>query len=381
MKSNRIRLFLFGLAALGAAAFGAYRVFMHETPLQTVLATQGVVPVRITGPGTVQARVPVTLGARVTATVSALHADQGDVVKRGQLLAQLDDRDLSAKRASVTGQQDALARNAKAARANIAKAQADADLARSKRRRDAELFATGYLSRASLDASDAALRAAEANLDSTQETFAAREAETGTLAQEARFADAVLSFTRIVAPMDGVIIQRSAEVGSTVVPGSPMFRMVDPATLWVATRIDESVVGRVRTGMPASIRLRTGDVLPGKVARIARQSDAATRELEVNVAFDVPPERFAIDQEAEVTIRAGEDKGLVLPIRVLVQSQGRQGVMVVRDGRAQFQAVETGAADGATVLIRKGIATQDTVIAAPRGVKQGMRVRGGGAPG
>lgn len=381
MKTNRIRIALFALAALGAAAFGVYRAFLHATPVQTIAARQGVVAVRITGPGTVQARIPVTLGARVTATVTALHADQGDLVKRGQLLAQLDDRDLSARRASVTGQQDTLARNAKAARANVAKAQADADLARSKRRRDAELFATGYLSRASLDASDAALRAAEANLESTKETFAAREAETGTLLQEARFADAVLSFTRIVAPMDGVIIQRSAEAGSTVVPGSPMFRMVDPATLWVATRIDESVVGRVRTGMPASIRLRTGDVLPGKVARIARQSDAATRELEVNVAFDVPPERFAIDQEAEVTIHAGEDKGLVLPIGVLVQSQGRQGVMVVRDRRAQFQAVETGAADSATVLVRKGISAQDTVIAAPRGVKQGMRVRGIDAPG
>lgn len=381
MNSNRIGIALLAIAALGAGAFGVYRGFFHATPVQTVAARQGVVPVRITGPGTVQARIPVTLAARVTATVSALHADQGDVVKRGQLLARLDDRDLSARRASVTGQQDALARNAKAARANIAKAQADADLARSKRRRDAELFATGYLSQASLDASDAALRAAEANLDGTKETFAAREAETGTLLQEARFADAVLSFTRIVAPMDGVIIQRSAEVGSTVVPGSPMFRMVDPATLWVATRIDESVVGRVRTGMPASIRLRTGDVLPGKVARIARQSDAATRELEVNVAFDAPLERFAIDQEAEVTIHAGEDKGLVLPVGALVQAQGKQGVMIVRDGRARFQAVETGAADAAMVLIRRGIAAGNSVIAAPQGVKPGARVRSSDAPG
>ncbi|MBI3373777.1 MAG: efflux RND transporter periplasmic adaptor subunit [Betaproteobacteria bacterium] len=381
MKTNRIPIALLAFAVLAAAAFGVYRGFLHATPVQTVAARQGAMPVRITGPGTVQARIPVTLGARVTATVTAVHADHGDSVKRGQLLAQLDDRDLSAKRASVTGQQDTLQRNAKAARANIVKAQADVDLARSKKRRDAELFATGYLSQASLDASDAALRAAEANLDNTKETFAAREAETGTLSQEARFADAVLSFTRIAAPMDGVIIQRLAEVGSTVVPGSPMFRMVDPATLWVATRIDESVVGRVRPGMPASIRLRTGEVLPGKVARIARQSDAATRELEVNVAFDVPPERFAIDQEAEVTIHAGEDKGLMLPIGALVQYQGKQGVMIVRDGRAQFQAVETGAADTATVLVRKGVAAEDAVIAAPQSVKPGMRVRGSDTPG
>ena len=381
MKTNRIRVALLVLAALAAAAFGVYRAFLHATPLQTVAASEGVVPVRITGPGTVQARVPVTLAARVTATVTRVHADQGDAVKRGQVLALLDDRDLVAKRGSVAGQQETLLRNVKAAQANLAKAQADLELARSKHRRDAELFGKGYLSQATLDASIAALRAAEASLDNASATLAAREAESGTLAQEARFADAVVSFARIVAPMDGVIVQRLAEVGNTVVPGSPIFRMVDPAALWVATRVDESVVARVRVGMPASIRLRTGETLPGNVARIARQSDAATRELEVNVAFDAPPERFAIDQEAEVTINAGGEKGLVVPVGALVQSQGKQGVLVVRDGRAQFQDVQTGAADAATVVIHKGVAAGEAVISAPQGVKPGTRARGVGASG
>jgi len=381
MKTIRFRIVLLALAALAAAAFGLYRAFLHATPLQTVAAAEGAVPVRITGPGTVQARAPVTLAARVTATVTRLHADQGDAVRRGQVLALLDDRDLVAKRGSVAGQQETLLRNVKAAQANLAKAQADLELARSKHRRDADLFGKGYLSQAALDASIAALRSAEAGLDNASATLAARGAESGTLAQEARFADALISFARIVAPMDGVIVQRLAETGNTVVPGSPIFRMVDPAALWVATRVDESVVARVRTGMPASIRLRTGETLSGRVARIAWQSDAATRELEVDVAFDAPPERFAIDQEAEVTISAGEEKGLVVPVAALVQNQGKQGVLVVRDGRAQFQGVQTGAADAATVVIRSGITVGDAVIAAPQGVKPGTRVRGIPAPG
>lgn len=381
MKTNRFRIVLLAIAALAAAAFGVYRAFLHATPLQTVAAAEGVVPVRITGPGTVQARVPVTLSARVTATVTRLHADQGDAVRRGQVLALLDDRDLVAKRGSVAGQQETLLRNVKATQANLAKAQADLELARSKHRRDVDLFGKGYLSQATLDVSIAALRSAEAGLDNASATLAAREAESGTLAQEARFADAVISFARIVAPMDGVIVQRLAETGNTVVPGSPIFRMVDPATLWVATRVDESVVARVRVGMPASIRLRTGETLSGQVARIARQSDAATRELEVNVAFDAQPERFAIDQEAEVTISAGEEKGLVVPVAALVQHQGKQGVLVVRDGQAQFQDVQTGAADATTVVIRKGMAAGEAVIAAPQGVKPGTRVRAMAASG
>lgn len=381
MNTNPIRITLLALAALAAGAFGLYRAFLHATPLQTIAAAQGVVPVRITGPGTVQARAPVTLGARITATVTRLHADQGDTVRRGQVLALLDDRDLVARRGSVAGQQETLLRNVTAARANVAKAQADLELAQSKHRRDAELFGKAYLSQATLDATVAALRSAEAGLDNSKATLAARESEARTLAHEARLADAVISFARIVAPMDGVIVGRLAETGNTVVPGSPIFRMVDPAALWVATRVDESVVARVRVGMAASIRLRTGETLPGKVARIARQSDAATRELEVDVAFDTPPERFAIDQEAEVTIAAGEEQGVVVPVSALVQNQGRQGVLVVREGRAQIQDVQTGAADATTVVIRKGMAAGESVIAAPLGVKPGTRVRSLSVPG
>lgn len=375
MKANRFRIALLSLAALAAAAFGVYRVFLHAAPLQTVAAAEGVVPVRITGPGTVQARAPVTLAARVTATVTRLLADQGDAVRRGQVLALLDDRDLVARRGSVAGQLETLARNLKASQANLAKAQADLELARGRHRRDVELFGKGYLSQATLDASIAGLRSAEAGLDNARATLAGREAEGGTLAQEARYADAVISFARIAAPMDGVIVQRLAETGNTVVPGSPIFRVVDPGALWVATRVDESVVARVRVGMPASIRLRTGETLPGKVARISRLSDAATRELEVDVAFDAPPERFAIDQEAEVTISAGEEKGVVVPVAALLQYQGKQGVLVVRDGRAQFQDVQTGAADAAAVVIRNGVAAGDSVIAMPQGVKPGTRAR------
>src|SRR3972149_4714678 len=92
------------------------------------------------------------LAARVPATVTRLNADQGDAVRRGQILALLEDRDLVAKRGSVAGQQETLLRNVKAAQANLAKAQADLVLARGKHRRDTDLFAKGFLSQATLAA-------------------------------------------------------------------------------------------------------------------------------------------------------------------------------------------------------------------------------------
>jgi len=136
------------------------------------------------------------------------------------------------------------------------------------------------------------------------------------------------------------------------------------------------VVGRVKPGQVASIRLRSGDVLPGRVARIARQSDAATRELDVHVAFDAVPQRFAIDQEAEVSIAVGEDRGLLVPLAALTRDRtGRQGVLVVDGGRTRFQPVETGGADAAQALVRKGLAGGESVVAVSADAAANQRVR------
>ncbi len=296
------------------------------------------------------------------------------------MLVTLDDRDLSARRGVVAGQQEALLRNTEGARAALLKAQADLELARSRQRRDVDLLAKGFVSQAVVDGSNAALDGAAAGVEAAKASLAAREADARSLSQEARYSDAVLSYTRIVAPMDGVVVQRLGEVGNTVVPGTPLLKIVDPKTLWVATRVDESVVGRVQPGQVASIRLRSGEVLPGKVARIARQSDAATRELDVHVAFDAVPQRFAIDQEAEVSIDVGEDRGLLVPLAALTQDRtGRQGVLIVEGGegggRTRFQAVESAGADASHALIRKGLVGGEAVVAVAAGVTADQRVR------
>lgn len=363
---------LLGLVAVGAAAWR----FGRALNVAVAVPATGAIQAHVTGPGSVQARVPVTLSARINATVTQLAVDVGDAVRQGQLLATLDDREQSARRGVVSGQQESLLRNTEGAKAALAKARADFELARSKQRRDAELLAQGFVSQAVVDTSDAALGSAAAGVDAARAALAAREADGRSLSQESRYADTVLSYSRIVAPMDGVVVQRLAEVGNTVVPGSALLKLVDPRSLWVATRVDESVVGRVQVGQPATIRLRSGEHYSGKVARIARQSDAATRELDVHVAFDRVPQRFAIDQEAEVSIAVGEDRGIVVPLRALTRDRaGRQGVLVVDDGRTRFQPVETGSADARQVLVRKGLDGHERVVAEAAGVADRQRVR------
>jgi len=352
---KRWRMILIGAALLLAGLLG-FRFFASNGTPETVSVAQGEVELRITGPGTVQARVPVTVAARVSAQVLSVHADHGERVRRGQLLAVLDDRDLAAKQAAAHAGRESGVRNIGAAEANLAKAQAELELARSRHKRDAELYRAAFISQSAYDASAQGLNASEAAVNNAAALLAARRAEVQGVAAEVSYAETARSHTRIKAPMDGLIIQRSVEPGSMVGPNSTLFRMVDPKTLWIAARIDEALVGRIEEGMPALIRLRSGEEHTGRVARISRQSDAATRELEVNVAFDAPPERFAIDQEAEVSILSGVVRGPAVPVAALVRRDGREGVMVLREGRKVFQPVRVAASDGRLAVIAEGLA-------------------------
>jgi RND family efflux transporter MFP subunit len=336
------------VAALALAATAGWWLKGGQL-VAVVKAEDGTLDELVRGPARVQARVPVTLSARVTAAVIAIEADIGDPVQKDQVLVRLDDLDLKARVASAT--------------AALARARADLALAESNERRDREVFKKGYISSAAMDAT-ALLRQAKA-------------AEVAATAEELKLAEAQASYATLRAPMDGVVVARLAEPGDTAAPGAPILRLVDPTTLQAVARIDETEIGRIQPGMPALIRLRAGGEVTGTVARIALEADAVARELEVEIAFDARPARFAIDQEAEVAIRVGTARGLLIPASAVVRQDGQPGVLLVRDGRARFQPIETGASGNGIILVRKGLSAGDAIVRAAQSVKPGARVRAG----
>jgi RND family efflux transporter MFP subunit len=339
--------------AVGAAAalVTAAAWFLRGVPtVEVVRVAEGAIEETVRGPAQIQARVPVTLSARLTAAVVAMAADVGDRVRQGQVLVRLDDRDVRAR--------------VSAASAALARARADLALADSNQRRDREVFERGYISPAAMEAT-ATLRSA-------------KEAEVAAAGEELRYAETFASHAHLTASMDGVVVARLAEVGDMVAPGTAILRLVDPRTLQAVARIDETVAGRIQPGMPAVIRLRAGGEATGKVARIGLEADAAARELEVEVAFDEPPARFAIDQEAEVAIRVGSARGLVVPLSAVARLEGRPGVIVVRQGRALFQPIETAAIGDGQLIVREGLAAGDLVVREAQSVRPGTRVRTAG---
>lgn len=352
-----------------------YRLFWNRNPVAVVMVKEDEIQGKVHGPGTVQSRVPVTVSTKITGILEKLYVDQGDLVMQGQLLAELDAQELrsrvNASRATLTR----VERDLNRARATVAKARADLTLSQSNYRRNLELFKNEVISEATMDTAKDALQVAESEYAEAQASLAALEASQNQVASEVRVADANLSYTQIVAPMEGLITDRTAEVGNTVVPGTPIFHMVDLTTIWVAAWIDETQIAHLRKGQRASITLRSGRVFQGEVVRLNIQADTVTRELEVDVQFKTLPNPLVIGEEAEVYIVTQKEKALVVPLSSVFLWQGKTGVLTVNNSRAISQPVSLGVQDGRNAAVSSGLQEGDLVILHPAGKRLDKKLR------
>ncbi len=365
------------LAAIGLiiVLLLGYRLFLYRPTVMVVAAQQQEVRGEVQGPGTVQSKVPVAVSSKITGILDKLYADQGDRVKTGQLLAELDTAELKARLAAARAAQERAQKDLGRSRATQAKAQANLVLAQSNYRRDFEVFKPGYISQAAIDTTSAALKVAAGEAGEARANVAAAEAALKQAAAEAHAAAATLDYTRILAPMDGLLTVRKAEVGDTITPGLPIFQMVDLGLIWVATWIDETQIAVLKEGQDAQIRLRSGRNFSGTVVRLNKEADMVTREMEVDVKFAAPPEHLVVGEEAEVAISTGRTRALAVPWMAVQEQEGHPGVLVVEGGVVQFRQIRLGLRDRRNVAVEQGLKAGELVVAPPSQAQPGQKVR------
>ena len=362
---------------LGVLLLGlvGYRLFWYRPPVPVVVVKKAEIHGKVHGPGTVQSKVPVTVSAKIIGILERLYVDQGDHVQKGQLLAKLDAAELRAREMAAQAARSRAQRDLARAQADMIKAQADLNLAKSNYQRDLEVFKPGYISKAAFDTTKAQLQVAESQMAATKAAVTAQEAAVKQAESETHAAAAIRKYTTIVAPMDGLITVRKAEVGATIAPGTPIFQMVDPSQIWVAAWIDETKIAQLREGQPAKIILRSGRVFQGEVARLNKEADTVTRELEVDVKFAQLPHPLAIGEEAEVDIDTGRQQALAVPLSAVITKGNEKGVLVADKGRLRFQKVALGLQDGTRAAVTNGLKAGDLVVVKPAGLIPGTRIR------
>ena len=352
-----------------------YRLIWSSPSVPVIVVKKVEIQGKVHGPGTVQSKVQVAVSPKITGILEKLYADQGDRVQKGQLLAELDSLELRAREAAAQAAKNRAQRDLGRAQADMGKAQANLGLARSNYQRDLEVFKPGYISQATFDTTKAQLKVAESEVNAYQATVTALQAAVKQAESETKAAAALHNYTRILAPMDGLITVRKAEVGTTLVPGSPIFQMVDLDQIWMAAWIDQALVGQLREGQPAVIKLRSGRAFQGRVARLNKEADTVTRELEVNVKFSVLPEPLVIGEEAEVDIETGRQTVAAVPLSAIITKNGHKGVLVADKGWARFQKVSLGLNDGQKSAVLEGLQEGELVVVNPTGLAPGKKIR------
>ena len=363
--------------ALGAlvVVLVGYRLLWYRPPVPVMSVKKGEVQGKVHGPGTVQSKVPVTVSAKITGILEKLYVDQGDWVKKGQVLAELDAAELRAREMAAQAAKNRAQKDLARAQADIVKAQANLALAQSNFQRDLEVFKPGYISKAAFDTTKAQLKVAESEVAASKAAVTALEAAVKQAESETHAAAAVHKYTHIVAPMDGLITVRKAELGTTIAPGIPIFQMVDTDQVWVAAWIDETQVAQLQPGQPAAVTLRSGRTFQGEVVRLNKEADTVTRELEVDVKFDQLPQPLVMGEEAEVDIDTGRQNALAVPLSAIITRNGSKGVLVADKGISRFQKIVTGLNDGKKVAVLEGLQAGELVVITPAGIGPGKPLR------
>ncbi len=351
-----------------------YRVFWFRPLVAVTVVKKSEIQRTVHGPGTVQSKVRVAVSSKITGVLVKLYADQGDRVRKGQLLAELDSDQLRAQRAAAHAATARAKHDLAGTQANLRKSEADLSLAQSNYRRDSELFKAGVISEAALDTTTAALKVEESQVGVSDQAVAASKAELRQAESQTNAAEAEFAYTQIVAPMDGLLTVRSAEVGDTVSPGTPIFQMVDDQ-IWAASWIDETKVANLREGQKATIRLRSGRVFDGVVARLNKEADTVTRELEVDVKFATLPEPLVVGEETEVDIDTGRQVAPVIPLSAVMEHNGDKGVLVISNGSASFRPIKVGFQNGQRAAISEGLKEGEMIVINAAGIKPGKRIR------
>ena len=357
------------LGALFIAGFGW--IVATQGPLAPVAVTlaqakEARLERRLFGIATVEARRSHAIGPTQAGRVARVLVDQGDTVKAGQLLAEMEPVDLDARFAAGAAAAAGAAQRVTSAEAALAEANSRALLAKNSADRYADLRKKNFVSQEAADAKAHEAAAALAARQAASAALAAAKDDVRRAQSEAAGAGQNRANLRLVSPVNGIVTARLAEPGSTVVAGQAVVQVIDPTSLWLRVRIDQGRSNGLAAGLPAEVILRSrpDEKLPGRVERVDWVGDAVTEERIANVVLDSAPDGLTIGELAEVTLYLpAVDKALAIPAAALQRHGGRSGVWQPENGRASFKPITVGAssADG-LVEIRRGLAAGDAVI-------------------
>jgi RND family efflux transporter MFP subunit len=325
-------------------------------PVPVILATvetHSITPA-LFGIGTVEARYTYKIGPTFAGRVNRVNVNVGDTVKAGQELGGMDLVDIDER---IRAQDAALKR----ARAQLNEAQARLYFAQTQAQRYEELFKVRATSEELVTIKQQELQVAEAGLNSARE-------EVNRVRSEQEVLVAQRSNLQLISPVDGLVVARHADPGTTIVAGQAVVELIDPESLWVNVHFDQIHARGLAAGLPAQIVLRSqrGETgAAGHVLWVEPLADAVTEETLAKVVFDQLPDPLPpIGELAEINVDLPAlPAGPVLPNASIQRINGELGVWQIKNGDLQFTPVTLGDTDlDGRIQVREGLKVGDQVV-------------------
>lgn len=308
----------------------------------------------LTASGYVVAQQKASVASKGTGRLEYLGVEEGDKVKKGQIIARLEDEDVLA---ALEG-----------SRADVELANADLEDAHQSLDRQQTLFKSGLTSKAELDGAQARLNRVKASIRSAGAAV--------------RSAEVALENTRIRAPFDGTVLTKDADVGEVVAPFASsassrgaVVTLADMSSLEVEADVSESNITRVATGQPCEITLDAypDKRYPGYVHKIVPTADRAKATVLTKVRFRDRDERVLPEMSAKVIFLSKELEAsaqsappkLTIPGNAVINRDGTTMVFLVKDEQVELVRVTTGERIGGRIEVKQGLQQGDRVVVKP----------------
>ena len=359
-----------------------------KVSIETITPTE--VPDVYEASGTIRSKTATVISSRMMGSILAIHVREGDRVRAGQTLIEIDGRDLAAQfQRTQAGKREAenaleeIDRNIRAAESSKAAAEANRALAASTLNRYKTLFERRSVSPQEFDQVQTRSRVADAEAeraDGMLSSLSARRNQILARIDQAKAdvagAQVSAGYARITSPVDGIVIARQAEVGSMAVPGAPILTLEDDSHYRLETPIEESQIAGIHTGQEVDVRIAVlGDEpLSGRVIEIVPAADPASRTQTVKIDLPSRPQlRSGLYGKARFEI--GHRKALTLPQRSVIERGQLVSVFVVDEtGTAHTRLIKTGKPLGDRIEVLSGLTDGERIIVDPAAVADGSRV-------
>ncbi len=398
MKSRTVFVFL-GLAGLAAGAY-AYQTGwltngMHVSArdsarqsADTVLAP-AVSVARVRGhdfvetvmvTGSLVAREEILVAPEVEGLrVLELKAEEGDRIKKGDVLAVLVSEQLEAqiaqKNAAIASADAAIAQ----ARSQIAEAEARLAESNAALERARPLVKSQYLSESVFDQREAAAKTAAAHLTSAKGGLTLAETQKGQVEAQMRELLWRRGNTEVKSPADGIVSRRSVRVGSIAVGafvaggGESLFRIIKGGEIELDAEVAEAELAKIKVGQRAKVEAVGLSAVEGKVRLVMPEVDKASRLGRVRIFLGEDP-ALKIGSFARAQIETAQASALAVPQAAVLYGDDGPTVQVVEGGKVTTRRIETGLREGGLVEVRSGLADGDSIVA-----KAGTFLRDGDA--